>query len=276
MTKIFTISAVKTALFALLVSVSTGAQAQQDSLRDAVNNPRRTPAFVARDAARHPYETLKFFEIEPHMTVVEITPGGGWYTEILAPYLFERGRYIAASYDGRSRTERYQRYARIFADKLASNPSAFSKVEVLPFEPPHNLKLTASNSADRILTFRNVHNWLAYSEQTALSVFRSLFDSLKPGGILGVVEHRLPAQRKWDDAAMQTGYMHETHVIRLAEQAGFKLLAKSEINANPKDPKNHPNGVWMLPPNNRHDAADAAKYQAIGESDRMTLRFVKP
>jgi len=274
MSKNSIISAAKIAL--LLFSVSTGAQAQQDSLRAAVNSPQRTPAFVARDAARHPYETLKFFEIEPHMTVVEITPGGGWYTEILAPYLFERGRYVAASYDGRSRTERYQRYAKVFADKLASNPSAFSKVEVLPFEPPHNLKLTAPDSADRILTFRNVHNWLAYSEETALNVFRSLFASLKPGGILGVVEHRLPAHRKWDAAAMRTGYMHERHVIGLAEQAGFTLLEKSEINANPKDTADHPGGVWALPPSYRNQNIDRARYEAIGESDRMTLKFLKP
>jgi len=275
MVKISLISAARPALFVFMLAVGN-TQAQPDPLRAAVAHSQRTPEFTQRDGARHPYETLKFFDIQPHMTVVEITPGGGWYTEILAPYLFERGRYIAASYDGRSATQRYQRYAKIFADKLASNPAAFSRVEVLPFEPPHNLKLTAPNSADRILTFRNVHNWLAYSEEVALGVFRSMFESLKPGGYLGVVEHRLPAQRTWDDAAMQTGYMHEAHVIRLAEQAGFKLLARSEINANPQDTADHPGGVWALPPSFRNQDVDRAKYAAIGESDRMTLKFVKP
>jgi len=275
--------AAKTALFMVLLAGAThwntSAQTHSDStdpLRVAVDNPQRTPAFVARDTARHPYETLRFFEIEPHMTVLEITPGGGWYTEILAPYLFEQGRYIAATYDGRSSVERYQRYAKVFEDKLASNPAVFNRVEVLAFEPPDNLKLTAPNSVDRVLTFRNVHNWLAYSETTALGVFRSMFESLKPGGYLGLVEHRLPAQRPWDAAAMQTGYVHEDTVIRLAQRAGFVLVAKSEVNANPKDTADHVGGVWALPPSYRNQNVDRARFEAIGESDRMTLKFVKP
>jgi len=131
------------AVFNLATNGSTQAQQNTDPLRSAVDSPQRSPAFVARDAARHPYETLRFFEIEPHMTVLEITPGGGWYTEILAPYLYEKGHYIAATYDGRSKTERYQRYAKVFEDKLASNPKMFNRVEVIAFEPPDHLALAA-------------------------------------------------------------------------------------------------------------------------------------
>lgn len=246
-----------------------------DPLRLAVDSPQRTPAFVARDPARNPYETLSFFEIEPGMTVLELTPGGGWYTEILAPYLREQGQYIAAVYDGRSSVERYQRYAKVFADKLASRPDAFDKVKVVPFEPPHQLFLAEPGTVDRVLTFRNVHNWLVFSEETALDVLRSIHQSLKPGGYLGLVEHRLPAERA-QDATASSGYVHEDYVIRLAEAAGFKLAGRSDINANPKDIADYPNGVWALPPSLRNGDADRAKYEAIGESDRMTLKFVKP
>lgn len=266
-------------LLPLAFCLAGGAYAQdkqdvQDPLRAAVDSSLRTPAFVARDAARHPYETLRFFEVEPDMTVLEISPGGGWYTEILAPYLRERGTYIAAVYDGNSQVERYQRYAKMFEAKRASHP-VYDKVKVNFFEPPNRLKLAEPGTVDRVLTFRNVHNWLAYSEETALEMLRNIYDSLKPGGYLGLVEHRLPADRL-QDATASSGYVHEEYVIRLAEQAGFKLAARSEINANPKDTADHPGGVWALPPSYRNGDADRAKYEAMGESDRMTLRFVKP
>lgn len=252
-----------------------GAQSTPDVLRAAVDSDLRTPAFVARDAARHPYETLRFFGVEPDMTVLEVSPGGGWYAEILAPYLRERGLYVAAVYDGRSQVERYQRYARMFADKLASRPEVFDKVKVNFFEPPKQLVLAAPGTVDRVLTFRNVHNWLDYSEETALGMLRSIHDSLKPGGYLGVVEHRLPAERP-QDAKASSGYVHEDYVISLAQKAGFQLVARSEINANPRDTADYPGGVWALPPSYRNGEADKARYQAIGESDRMTLKFLKP
>ncbi len=246
-----------------------------DPLRAAVESSVRTPAFVKRDEARHPYETLRFFEIKPNMTVLEISPGGGWYTEILAPYLRDQGHYIAAVYDGRSQVERYQRYAKMFEEKLASKPEVFDKVQVNFFEPPNALALAEPGTVDRVLTFRNVHNWLDYSEDTALGMLRSIYSSLKPGGYLGVVEHRLPAQRT-QDAKASSGYVHEDYVIELVQRAGFKLVDRSEINANAKDSADHPGGVWALPPSYRNGDADKAKYQAIGESDRMTLKFVKP
>lgn len=260
---------------AVLLAGPAWAQDAGDTLRAAVDSSLRSPAFVARDAARHPYETLRFFDVQPDMTVLEISPGGGWYAEILAPYLRDRGLYIAVVYDGHSQVERYQRYAQMFADKLASRPAVFDKVKVNFFEPPKRLLLAEPGTVDRVLTFRNVHNWLAYSEDTALNMMRSIYDSLKPGGYLGVVEHRLPAGRK-QDAQASSGYVHEDYVIALAEQAGFKLAARSEVNANPLDTTDYPNGVWALPPSYRNGEADKAKYQAIGESDRMTLKFLKP
>jgi len=252
-----------------------GAAHADDALKAAIASSQRTPANVQRDAARHPYETLTFFGIQPTMTVVELSPGGGWYTEILAPYLRDHGKYIAGSYSPDSPKDNLRRYANNFRAKLAANPQLFDKVEVAVFEPPQHLNYAKPESADMVLTFRNIHNWIPDGEANMNKLFKSAYDSLKKGGVLGVVEHRLPADKP-QDASASTGYMHESYVIGLAEKAGFKLAAKSEINANPKDTADHPNGVWALPPTYRNKDQDRAKYQAIGESDRMTLKFVKP
>ena len=209
------------------------------------------------------------------MTVVEITPGGGWYAEILAPYLKEQGHYVAAIVDplaveeGRGRD--YQQKSRDGLEKkFADAPAQFEQAAVVAYDPKAPV-LGAPGSADMVVTFRNVHNWRGSGQ--AEGMFKAFHDVLKPGGTLGVVEHRAAADVPADD---KSGYVGQDQVIALASAAGFELAESSEVNANPLDTKDHPNGVWTLPPGNNHPEEDRAKYQAIGESDRMTLRFVKP
>ena len=244
-------------------------------LQAAVAGDWRSPANTARDTYRHPLQTLEFFGVQPQHTVVEITPGGGWYAEILAPYLRGHGHYVAAVVDpmalpaGKGRD--YQQRTRDGLEKkFAAAPALFDKATVVAYDPAAPV-LGKPGSADVVLTFRNVHNWRAANQAEGL--FRAFFAVLKPGGTLGVVEHRAKADVAADD---KSGYVGQAQVIAMAEAAGFKLQQSSEINANPRDTRDHPNGVWTLPPSNNHDAADAARYKAIGESDRMTLRFVKP
>jgi predicted methyltransferase len=246
-----------------LAAAAAGAQAQgTDPLKAAVAADNRLVGNVARDAHRHPYETLSFFGIKPTDTVVELVPGGGWFTEILAPYLREGGQLYAA--DGGSVR---------FKAKMDSM-GVYSKVKITSFDPAKGLfDIAPAGSADAVLTFRNVHNWM--NGGTAQAVFDAAFKALKPGGVLGVEEHRLPASRTQDPKG-GSGYVHEAVVIKFAETAGFKLAGKSEVNANPKDTADHPDGVWTLPPTYALKDKDRAKYQAIGESDRMTLKFVKP
>lgn len=245
------------------------------ALKAAVNIDQRLEKNAARDAWRNPYETLMFFGIQPNMTVVELTPGGGWYTEILAPYLRDKGQYIAGVYNPESSRANYRRYAAVFQEKLASKPALFDRAKVTVFEPPEQLQYAKPGSADMVLTFRNLHNWMSYGEPVMRDIFRSAYTALKPGGVFGVVEHRLPEDRE-QDATASSGYMHESYVIKMAESVGFRLAEKSEVNANPKDTADHPGGVWALPPSLRNKEANRDKYLAIGESDRMTLKFVKP
>ena len=253
----------------------SGNAATASPLDAALAGSWRAPANVARDASRHPRETLDFFGIAPTQTVIEITPGGGWYAEILAPYLHDNGQYIAAVVDpasvaeGRSRD--YQQKSKTTLEtKFAGAAAQYGKAKVVGYDPKAAV-FGAADSADLVLTFRNVHNWRSSGQ--AEGMFKGFFAVLKPGGVLGVVEHRAKADVAADD---KSGYVGEAQVIALAEAAGFKLQEKSEINANPRDTKDHPNDVWTLPPSNDHEAADDARYQAIGESDRMTLRFIKP
>jgi predicted methyltransferase len=247
---------------ALIAFAATGAQSQAtDPLKAAIAAEHRSVGNVARDPARHPYETLSFFGIKPSDTVVELAPGGGWYTEILAPYLREQGQLYAAGGGAR------------FKAKMESAP-VYGKVKVTTLDLANGkLDMAPPGTVDAVLTFRNVHNWMANG--SAQAVFDAAFKALKPGGTLGVEEHRLPAARTQDDKA-STGYVHEATVIKFAEAAGFKLAARSEVNANPKDTADHPQGVWTLPPTYALKDKDREKYQAIGESDRMTLKFVKP
>jgi predicted methyltransferase len=254
------------------------AQAKDAALSAAIAGDWRDPKNAARDAYRHPRETLTFFGVNAKQTVVEITPGGsGWYSEILAPYLRDGGKYFAAQVDpmavaeGRSR-DNQQKTIDTLKARLAAHPAQFDRAQIATFDPKQPV-FAAPGSADTVLTFRNVHNWVGAG--TADAYFGAFFAALKPGGVLGVVDHR--AKPGTDIEVMKkSGYLTEQLVIDLATKAGFVLDARSEVNANPKDTADHPNGVWTLPPVNRHDAEDDAMYQAIGESDRMTLRFRKP
>ena len=260
---------------ALLALTSLSPAWADEALNAALAGPHRTPAFVARDLWRNPLETLSFFGIQAQMTVIEISPGGGWYTEILAPYLRDKGQLLLAADDPESGFAYYRRSADRLAKKLQAQPAVYGRVQVLPFEVPAKLNLGAPASADLVLTFRNVHNWAAEGEAAVAGVFKSVHSTLKPGGVFGVVDHRLPADQV-QDAKASSGYVHVAYVTRLALGAGFVLAASSEVNANPKDSANHPGGVWALPPTYRNKDQDRERFAAIGESDRFTLKFVKP
>lgn len=230
----------------------------------------------ARDAARHPGETLRFFGVRPGQTVIEITPGSGaWYAEILAPYLHDSGRYIAAMVDpaaaaeGRARDYQQAQQTGLQA-RFDAEPAQFGRAHMVGFDPAAPV-FGPAGSADVVLTFRNVHNWRMSGQAEAM--FKGFYEVLRPGGVLGVVEHRAGTDVADDD---RSGYVAQSQVIALAQAAGFRVDGSSEINANPRDTRDHPNGVWTLPPSNRHEPQEAARYSAIGESDRMTLRFVKP
>ena len=240
-------------------------------LETLANGAHRSEAHRARNAYRHPVATLAFFGLAPDMTVVEISPGGaGWYTEILAPFLRERGKLYAASYDPESESEYAQRNARRFADKLAEHPEIYDRVEVTVFAPPEKLDIAPPGSADMVVTFRNFHGWMRDGHADA--VLAAVYRVLRPGGVFGVVQHRAaPGSHR-----PETGYVGEEELIAAARAAGFRLDLRSELNANPADTRDHPEGVWTLPPSLRLGERDRARYLAIGESDRMTLRFVKP
>ena len=242
------------------------------TIEEAVASQFRPESNRARDQYRHPAETLSFFGLKPGMTVIEVAPGAGWYLEILAPLLTNQGHYIAAMPAPSTGGEAHEMNSKV-ADWEKAHPAVASKITVADFAPPAKVELAPEGSVDMVLTFRNVHNWMMKDAQKA--VFKSFFRALKPGGVLGVVEHRAGKKSKHDKTG-SSGYVAEKDVIALAQAAGFKLDQKSEINANPKDTKNYAEGVWTLPPTLRLGDKDRAKYLAIGESDRMTLRFVKP
>jgi predicted methyltransferase len=246
-----------------------------DALQAAINGSQRSDANKARDGARHPLQTLEFFGITPTMTVVELNPGGGWYTEILAPYLRAQGQLIEAYPDPKSKDEENRNDAAAIQKKMNASPALYDKVKTATFEPPEKLNFVPNNSVDMVLTFRNVHNWVGFGDDKMQALFKGVFDGLKKGGIFGVVDHRLPAGKVQDKDA-STGYVSEAYVIKIAEAAGFKLVAKSEINANPKDNADHKHGVWALPPTFANKDEDRKIYADIGESDRLTLKFVKP
>lgn len=258
-------------------AVEADRNANVDPVEAVLAGDWRDPANVARDDWRHPRETLAFFGVGPSQRIVEISPGGGWYTEILAPLPQDKGSYVGVVNDPATAANDRARdyYANAngkLREKLAARPDVYGNATLVEIDPAAPV-LGEPGSADVVLTFRNVHNWVMAGNEAAM--FKAFHDVLAPGGVLGVVEHRA-APGKTLEEVKTSGYLPEEYVIGLAEAAGFVLEEKSEINANPADTKDHPNGVWTLPPGNNHDKADAAKYAAIGESDRMTLRFVKP
>jgi predicted methyltransferase len=261
-------------IFLLAASANNALAAEAvagDGLDKIMAGDHRSEASRARDVFRHPKETLAFFGVKPDSTVVETFPGVGWYTELLAPYLRDKGRLIIA-YPAES-----VRGIKSYQEKLAAKPNIYDKVKIVRIGSPAALDIRPDGAngggADFVLTFRNVHNWI--DDDNVDAFMKSFYDALKPGGVLGLVEHRAKPGSKVKEA-IDLGYVTEEYVIKHAVMAGFKLDAKSEINANPKDTKDYKGGVWTLPPSFADKEVDRAKYQAIGESDRMTLRFVKP
>ena len=244
-----------------------------DKLSAALAGEQRSDANKARDSWRHPAEVLEFFGVSDDKVVMEIWPGGGWYTEVLAPYLRDSGTYIAAGWDPDSKIPFIKKAVEAYKAKLAEYPDAYSQIQHGVLMPPTLLQPAAPDSVDVVLTFRNIHNWLPRDSQKMM--LQTMYDALKPGGVLGVIEHRgVPGVEQDPKAA--SGYINEDYAIELIESIGFVFDAKSEINANAADTKDHPEGVWTLPPTLRLKDQDKAKYLAIGESDRFTLRFVKP
>ncbi len=237
--------------------------------------PHRDAGNADRNQYRHPTETLAFFGLEPTMTVVEIWPSRGWYTEVLAPFLRERGKYYAAGFAPTAkRTPQWRKkMQRELEKKLGARPDLYDRVIVTELSIPERTEMAPRGTADLVLTFRNVHNWM--NGDYAPQMFEAMFEALAPGGVLGVVEHRAKPGTSVEKM-VKSGYVTEAEVKRLAKGAGFRFVASSELNANPRDTADHPLGVWTLPPTMRLGDKDRAKYVAIGESDRMTLKFIKP
>ncbi|MDU0113758.1 methyltransferase [Psychrosphaera aquimarina] len=265
-------SFVSLAVFTSVLTATVPAYAS--SIAKAVQSDVRAE-HSARDQYRHPQQTLEFFGLKPNMTVVEIWPGGGWYTSIINPIVQEHGKYFAANFHiFEGSPNYYKKSLDSFKQKVATNP-VYKGIEVTEFHQTKALNIAPESSVDMVLTFRNVHNWyMGDGDLGVENAFKAFYKALKKGGVLGVVEHRMPESLDQVENK-RSGYMKQSYVIAAAEKAGFKLAATSEINANSKDSAQHPKGVWTLPPRLALGEEDKAKYLAIGESDRMTLKFVK-
>ncbi len=238
----------------------------------AITGSHRGTEERARDRYRHPRETLLFFGLRPNQTVVEILPLGGWYTKIIAPVVRGDGKYVAAMPPVVVGNANSERSRKAFTDILAASPAQLDQVQVTDFDIGKG-NLVPDGTADLVLTFRNIHNWMA--GERAEAAFRDMYRALKPGGTLGVVEHRGNEAVPQDPRA-RSGYVNQSYARRLIEGVGFKLVGASEVNANPLDTKDYAGGVWTLPPGLAAGEADRARYLAIGESDRFTMKFVKP
>ncbi len=253
---------------ALSCSTASWAATQPDpALLAAVHSAARTPKLVARDPVRHPAEELAFFGVKPSSSVVEIWPGGGYWTEILGPYLAASGHYTVALPGGGDEERDVARFRQKFEGK-----PGFAAMKLSELGPQH-MTIAQPGSADFVLTFRNVHNWMAggFADQA----FAAFYAALKPGGVLGVEEHRGLATVPQDPKA-ESGYVRQDYTVALAKKAGFELAGSSELDANPRDTKTYPQGVWTLPPSFALGAVDHAKYAAIGEGDNFILKFRKP
>lgn len=265
------------AAMALTFAAQSFAQTLPVAVRvaESLDSTHRSSEDKARDIYRHPVATLDFFGIEDGMTVMEIWPGGGWYTKILAPVMNGHGQLIEATWDPEVEGQPQYRYdlPKQMAAMFADNPDIYGEVETVYFSPPESASLGEADSVDVILTFRNVHGWVTSGD--AQAVFDEFARVLKPGGTLGVVQHRADPGTD-PQVTAQKGYVSEQAVIDMANKAGLKLSRSSEINSNPKDTKDYADGVWTLPPSYELGDTDREKYAAIGESDRMTLRFEKP
>lgn len=265
---------------AAAVGITHAAVASDAALEAAIGGQHRTESYVARDTYRNPLQTLQLFDVQPQHTVVEVWPGGGWYTEILAPYLRDHGKLIAAHYDSGDTQASYRPGSRKgFEEKLAANPAIYDKVQVASLmfdETTGELAIGAAeeNSVDRVVTFRNAHGWVHRGISDA--VFAHFFTILKPGGKLGIVQHMADPGQDW--LSRNIGYVGRDYLVDQAARAGFVLDAEGYFNRNPLDTKRWANGVWQLPPSLRGSETDAEKgsFLAIGESDRMTLVFRKP
>lgn len=245
----------------------------QLTLEQILAGDHRSPANIVRNESRHPIETLDFFGLTPDMTLIEIGPSGGWYAEILAPYMRDQGRYFGAHFSPNSPTAFHRRSLESFEEKVRQRPDIYGKATIRHLLPPLETVIGPAEGADMALTFRNVHNWIMAGLEH--EYFEAFYAALKPGGILGVVEHRAKPDANME--VMETsGYVTEAYVKEIATAAGFEFVASSEINANPKDTKDYPEGVWTLPPDLRMGDVEREKYAEIGESDRMTLKFRKP
>ena len=253
-------------------AVTSTREATAQALDNILADPHRSEADRARDRYRHPKDTLLFFGVRPEMTVLEVWPEPGWYTDIIAPLVRDRGKYYAAVMEPDPASQFVTGRLASFRSKLAADPTLYGQATVVTF-PAHGGDVVPPGSIDLVVTFRNIHNWMAAG--TADQAFATFFKALKPGGILGVEEHRGRADQPQDPLA-KSGYVRQDFAIALAEKAGFKFAGASEVNANPKDTKDYPAGVWTLPPTYRLKDQDREKYAAIGESDRFILKFVKP
>src|ERR1700761_9392866 len=260
---------------ALLASACSTTSTREDTalaLDNILAGSQRSAENSARDHYRHPKETLLFFGIRPEMKVLEVWPEPGWYTEIIAPLVREHGKYYAAVIAADPKSKYAAARLDAFRQKLADNPAMYSAVDVVPF-PEDGGDVVPPGTLDMAVTFRNIHNWMAVDR--ASQAFATLFKALKPGGVLGVVEHRGNAAVPQDTKA-KSGYVNEDYAIKMIEGQGFKLVGESQVNSNPKDTKDYEQGVWTLPPTYRLGDKDKDKYTAIGESDRFTLKFIKP
>jgi predicted methyltransferase len=255
----------------LAVAPALEAGAADGALQAAIASPQRTPKFVQRDAVRHPLEELEFFGLRPDMTVVEVSPGGGYWTEILAPYLKAAGTYYVAVPPPKD-PEAPKPGKDTFRDKLAADPDRYGKIKLTQLGLDH-YEVAPAGSVDLIVTFRNLHNWV--NQGYAAAALEAFYRALKPGGILGIEDHRARNDVPQDPKA-DNGYIRQDYTIELAKRAGFELVASSEINANPRDTKDWPKGVWTLPPTLALKDQDRDKYVAIGEADNFVLKFRKP